>query len=321
MRNILIFMCIRLFGMNSFKNYSKQFSRFIFLSLDYKIATDHSNVKKSAYEYTYCRLLSLFLECHDVSCQVLVVVCLPLGVSLNGVADSLPVRVVLLVQSWVACSKLVDHPSERHPLAAIGLLMEDLRSAQDGRNAATLDSHLPRKMDVVVSPPSIVDLVVSTNLLPDLLWESRVHAVKVGPWLPPLLHVLQDLSVAESVVSWLEVVGLAQNSWVLLCDRVVLQELVVREALCADEDSLDGDHKGYVVWLGGEELIHVLQKVLVQNDVTVHTNDVVVLGLLNSHVSCAGNRKSVCQLPSLHQSEVKLRSVLSVDGVDVIRGV
>mmetsp|Transcript_2419 Transcript_2419/g.7478 ORF Transcript_2419/g.7478 Transcript_2419/m.7478 type:complete len:589 (-) Transcript_2419:234-2000(-) len=264
---------------------------------------------------------SPFLEGHNVSCQLLVVVRLPLGIPVNGVADPLPVGVVLLVQPWVACSELVDDASKWNPLAAIRLLVEHLRSSEDGWKAASLDSHLPGEVDVVIAPPSIIDFVVSSDLLPDLLWEGRVHSVEVSPWLPPLLDISKDVSVAESVVSWLEVVGLAQDSWVPLRLRVVAEELVVGAPLGAHEDSLGGHHVRHGVWLGRQELVHVLQEVLVQDHVAVHADDVIVLGLLDAHVSRARDAEGVGELSSLDESKVELGAVLLVDRVNVVGGV
>mmetsp|Transcript_15 Transcript_15/g.56 ORF Transcript_15/g.56 Transcript_15/m.56 type:complete len:607 (+) Transcript_15:580-2400(+) len=261
------------------------------------------------------------LEHHDVSRELLVVVRLPLGIPVYRVADPLPVWVVLLVQPWVARSKLVHDPSQGNPLAPVGLLVEDLGASKHGGEAPSLHGHLPREVDVVVAPPAIVHLVVPADLLPDLLGEGGVHPVKVGPRLPALLHVLQDLPVREPVVPGLEVVGLAQDARVPLRLPVVLQELVVGVALSAHEDPLRGDHVRHVVGLGGQELVHVLQEVLVQDDVAVHANDVVVLGLLNSHVPGARHAEGVLQLPPLDQGQVELGPVLLVDRVNVVGGV
>mmetsp|Transcript_8274 Transcript_8274/g.21352 ORF Transcript_8274/g.21352 Transcript_8274/m.21352 type:complete len:487 (+) Transcript_8274:478-1938(+) len=126
--------------------------------------------------------------------------------------------------------------------------------------------------------------------------------------------------MTESVVPLLEVVGLTQDSRVLLRHGVVIKQLVVSEALGAHEPPLRCDHvRGGPVL--AQLLVNVLQEVLVQDHVRVHPDDVVVLGLLDAHVPCTGNGECVLELPPLHQRQVQLGAVLPVDRVDVVGGV
>mmetsp|Transcript_15142 Transcript_15142/g.36014 ORF Transcript_15142/g.36014 Transcript_15142/m.36014 type:complete len:265 (-) Transcript_15142:1098-1892(-) len=229
------------------------------------------------------------LEGDDIARQPSVVVRLPVRIPGDGVAYSLPVGVGCLVQSWVAGAVLVDHTAHWRPARPIGLLVVHLGASEYDGDASALDDHLPREVDVVIAPPTVVHLVVTPYQLPHTPWEGRMHAVEVGPRVDPLAHVVEDLAVAEPVVARLEVVGLGEYPGERPAHTEVLHHVLVRPVLRRDEPPLRRDEIRRRGISGAEELVEVFEEVFVEDDVGVHADDEVVLGLLDAHVAPRGD--------------------------------
>jgi len=184
-----------------------------------------------------------------------------------------------------------------------GLLMINFSTTQNDWNATTVNHHAISKFNVIVTPPAIIDFIVSTNSLPDLTREGSVHTVKVSTREHIVGNVLKYFAVAEAVVTRLEVVGLRQDALEVLRAklgrRFCCQDLIVLEGLGVNKVTLSS----YNVWSGriprGQELVQVLQGVLVEDNIRVHSKDVVILGFQDSHVTSTRNAESVFQLAPL----------------------
>jgi len=67
------------------------------------------------------------------------------------------------------------------------------------------------EFNIIMTPPNVIDFIVTFNYLPDLMWECRVHNMKVGIGADTFTNIVEYLPVTETIISGLEIVGFTED--------------------------------------------------------------------------------------------------------------
>ncbi len=96
-------------------------------------------------------------------------------------------------------------------------------------------------MDIIISPPSVINFIVSTDCFPNLARKCSVHSLVVSIGMNVLTDIVQYISMRKAIVTRLEIVCLGKDSRKLFASGKVFQDLTILKVVICHSSKMTSE--------------------------------------------------------------------------------